>query len=311
MSDGRDHRGRTGGRVKEPRSVVIAGAGLAAARCAETLRSLGFDGRIVLIGDEPVPPYERPALSKEFLLGKRSAKELLLRPNDFWEEQRIELLLGRSVVAVDAELVLTSSGDVIDCDACVVATGARPRSFPWAVAPGVHTLRTLADARFLKAELLPGRRIALIGGGFIGAEVASTATALGVDVVMLEASASPLERVFGPTVSRLLAERYRAHGVDLRTETSAAGLLSRDGRLRGIALTNGTSVDCDTALVAIGVEPVRDLLNGTPLMRACGDAKSGAGHWTAAASDAVEIAHELLGLDAPARQPPFFWSDQV
>ena len=87
MSDGRDHRGRTGGRVKEPRSVVIAGAGLAAARCAETLRSLGFDGRIVLIGDEPVPPYERPALSKEFLLGKRSAKELLLRPNDFWEEQ--------------------------------------------------------------------------------------------------------------------------------------------------------------------------------------------------------------------------------
>jgi 3-phenylpropionate/trans-cinnamate dioxygenase ferredoxin reductase subunit len=260
--------------VKRPASILIAGAGLAGARCAETLRAEGYDGRIRLVGEEPFPPYERPALSKEFLAGERTADDLLLRPPGFWAEQEIELVLGRRVEPSDELLV--------------VATGARARRL---AVPGAHILRTLADAIALRAELRPGRHLVVVGGGFVGAEVASTARRLGLRVTVLEAGPTPFARVLGTEVGDVLARRYRAHGVDLRTNTTS---------LAGVA--------CDVVLVAIGVEAARELVREG--VHVCGDAAGGPGHWTSAAADGAAAARRILGLDPLPTQPPFFWSDQ-
>jgi len=173
-----------------PRTVVIVGAGLAGSRCAETLRAEGFDGRVVLVGEEPVAPYERPALSKELLAGERASAEL--RAPEFWAEREIELVLGRRVESID--LLGRSAGPGLDWDALVLATGSRARQLPFPVPAGVHTLRTVADAAALGAELQPGSRLAVIGAGFVGAEVASTARRLGVEVTLVDMAAVPLER---------------------------------------------------------------------------------------------------------------------
>ena len=272
-------------------TVLIAGAGLAGARCAETLRAEGFEGRVLLAGDEPAAPYERPALSKEFLSGRRD--EIALRPETHWAEQRIELRLGVKVHGVDPVRRRAWVGDnEVMWDHLVVATGARLRRSPG--------LRTLADALALRAQLRPGTRLAVVGGGFVGTEVASTAIALGAEVTMIEALAAPFERILGREVGELLGRRYRAHGVDLRVGT--------------------TEVPAhDVLLWAIGVEPVRELLADTfvdacgrtavPGVYACGDA-TGTGHWTAAAGQAVAVANAILGVDRPHLEPSYVWSDQ-
>ena len=202
-------------------TVVIAGAGLAGARAAETLRAEGFDGRVLLIGEEPVAPYERPALSKEFLAGARDESSLLLRKPEFWEQRGIELLLGRRVTAADpsSRVARTSGRDQFRFDQLVVATGARPRRLPLEAPEGVHELRTLADARALREELVPGAHLIIVGGGFDGAEVASTARGLDVEVTIVEAAPAPVARILGNAVGRLLAERWRSHGVDVRLQT--------------------------------------------------------------------------------------------
>ncbi len=236
-----------------PRSVLIVGAGLAGARCAETLRREGYDGRITLVGEEPVAPYERPALSKEFLAGERSEAELLLRPPGFWADREIELLLGRRVRTVEDT----------ESQAVVVATGARPRRPPLPGAASARVLRTLADAVALRTELQAGRHLAVVGGGFVGAEVASTARGLGVEVTILEAGPTPFAGVLGIEVGDVLAHRYRAHGVDLRTNALAAAL---EGNR--VVLGSGDELPCDTVLLAVGAEPVRELVReGAPRMR--------------------------------------------
>jgi 3-phenylpropionate/trans-cinnamate dioxygenase ferredoxin reductase component len=297
-------------------TVLIVGAGLAGARAAETLRAEGYDGRVVLVGEEPVAPYERPALSKEFLAWRKTADELLLRPHEYWDERAIELVLGRRIVAVDASrrTALAAAGELLSWDALILATGARPRRFPQPVPPGVHFLRTLADARALRDELVPGAHVFVVGGGFVGAEVASTAREAGVHVTLLEAAPVPFERALGATVGRLLAERYRAHGVDVRLKTGVAGFRAgADGRVRSILLTDGSELRCDAAVVGIGVEPADELLprhhDGVPV-RAAGDVAGGRGHWTSAAAEATNVARSLLGLEPLPAQPPFFWSDQ-
>jgi 3-phenylpropionate/trans-cinnamate dioxygenase ferredoxin reductase subunit len=301
--------------MSTPRSIVVVGAGLAGARCAETLRAEGYDGELTLVGEEPVAPYERPALSKEFLAGEREPEDLLLRPASFWSEQRIELLLGERVVSVDRRRrsTTTSGGRELRWDALVLATGARPRQLPFAYPSGVHTLRTLADAVSLREELTPGARLVVVGGGFVGAEVASTARGLGVDVTLLEEGPAPFTRALGRELGARLATRYREHGVDMRTNTGAAAFRSgADGRIRGVALAGGSHVDCDVALVAVGVEPARDLVSAgpEPPIHACGDNAGGGGHWTSAAAEAVDVARGILGLDPLPKQPAFFWSDQ-
>ena len=279
--------------MRRPASVLIVGAGLAGARCAETRRAEGYDGRITLVGEEPVAPYERPALSKEVLAGKRATDELLLRPPGFWAEREIELVLGRRVVSIASS----------PREAVVVATGARARRLPVPGARAARVLRTLEAAITLRAELRPGRRLAVVGGGVVGADVASTARGLGVEVTVLEAGPTPFARILGAEVGDVLARRYRAHGVDLRTNAAAAEL-----HARRVLLAGGADVRCDAVLVAVGAEPARELVQEG--LQACGDAAGGPGHGTSAAVDGVAAARRILGLEPLPLQPPFFWSDQ-
>jgi NADPH-dependent 2,4-dienoyl-CoA reductase/sulfur reductase-like enzyme len=205
-------------------------------------------------------------------------------------------------------------GEELGWDVLVLATGARPRLLPFPTPKGVYTLRTVADARMLRAALVPGAHLVVVGGGFVGAEVASTAIALGVRVTMLEALAAPFERTLGPVLGRLLADRYRSYGVDLRVHTGATGFgADPDGSVRSVRLTDGGEIRCDVALVGIGVEPAADLLPapvpGAPVF-ACGDVTGGLGHWTNASTEAAAVARRILGLPAQPVQPAYFWSDQ-
>ena len=314
-----------------PRKVVIVGAGLAGSRCAETLRALGFDGRIVLVGDESRGPYERPCLSKEFLAGAR--ENVLLRGEEYWAERDIELVLSRRIESID--LLNRTAGEGLDWDAVVIATGARPRRLPFAVPTGVHVLRSAQDAVALREELGPGRRLAIVGAGFVGVEVASTALGLGAEVTLVDVSRAPLERVLGVEVGALLAERYRAHGVDLRLQTGLNGFVEdRDGRVVEVTLSDGAAVPCDAVLVAIGAEPAGELVaadrNGIPTdgcgrteipgVYACGDVaiawRASLGrrvrveHWTSAAGQGAAVAHAIVGDERPYDDVPYFWSDQ-
>ena len=314
-----------------PRSVLIVGAGLAGSRCAETLRPEGYDGRVVVVGEEPCGPYERPALSKELLAGTRASAEL--RADAFWGERGIELRLGERVEAIDLER--RTAGPGLEWDALVLATGARARRVPLPTPEGVHVLRTLADAETLRDELRPGRRLAIVGAGFVGVEVASTARSLGVEVTVVDMAAVPLERVLGPEVGELLAARYRAYGVELRLGAGLAGFRAdAAGRVCGLELTDGSEVACDAALVAVGVAPAVELhgdprggietdacgRTALPGVYACGDVAAAwrpslgtrlrVEHWTSAAGQAAAVAHAILGRERPYDELPYFWSDQ-
>lgn len=308
-------------------TVLIAGAGLAGSRCAESLRALGWRGRIVLAGDEPHPPYERPALSKEFLAGAR--EDVSLRPEPFWAAAGIELALGRHVSAVDARCRTARVGDEeLHWDALVVATGARARRLDGP--PGVHHLRSLEDARALAGALGRAARVVLVGAGFVGTEVASTALGLGLDVTVVESLEVPLERVLGREVGLLLADRYRAHGVDLRCAAGLEAFLG-DDQLRGVALTNGARLPADVAVVGIGTEPAgldrsraleTDACGRTAVhgIYACGDVAAWwrpslgrhlrVEHWTSAAGQGRAVAAAICGEPAPYDEKPYFWSDQ-
>ena len=314
--------------------VVIVGAGLAGSRCAQTLRAEGFDGPITLVGEEPHPPYERPALSKEFLAGTR--EELLLQRPTVWADLEIDLELGVRVERIDTmrRLASTTRGDFV-WDALVLATGARARRPAAFGGSGVHVLRTLDEARRLRAELVPGRRLAIVGSGFVGTEVASTAAELGVDVTIIDLASVPFERILGPEVGRLLANRYREHGVDLRLGAGVERILRGSaGTLRGLRLSDGTELECDLVLVAIGAEPAGELLRGAPgpietdedgrtrlaNVYACGDVAAPWSaehsrhvrfeHWTSAAGQAALVARAILAAEPGARPTPYFWSDQ-
>lgn len=313
--------------------ILIVGAGLAGSRCAETLRSAGFEGTVLLVGEEPHPPYERPALSKDFLAGRR--EEVGLRPATFWREKGVELLLDTRVHRVDhlARIAETDAGP-LPWDALVLATGARPRRLaPFDGRPGVHLLRTIADAESLRAAIVPGRRLAIVGAGFIGAEVAATARQLGAEVTLLEALSAPLVRVLGAEVGHVLAEHYRAHGVDLRLGAQVERLVERpEGTLRALALADGTEVSCDVLLVAVGAAPAGELVGvdairtdacgrtEMPDVYACGDAAASwrpslgqharMEHWTSAAGQGAAVARTILDEPEPYDDIPYFWSDQ-
>ena len=318
--------------------VLVVGAGLAGVRCVETLRAEGFSGSIVLVGDDPHPPYERPALSKEILVGTREPEEIFLRPAEFWAEQGIELVLGTRIAAIDvSQRVAVSARGRFSWDALVLATGARARQFPGPALRGVYTLRSLADAVALRDELQPGRRLVIVGAGFVGTEVASTALHRGVEVVLLEAGSFPLERIVGPEVGRLLAARYREDGVDVRLGSRLTSFRAgEDGAVRGVELADGTFIECDAALVALGAIPDAPSFPGLatadevftdafgrtslPGLYACGDVATSwrprlgaplrVEHWTNAAGQGAAAARTILGQNTPYDDVPYFWSDQ-
>jgi 3-phenylpropionate/trans-cinnamate dioxygenase ferredoxin reductase component len=324
---------------RTPGSVLIVGAGLAGARCAETLRVEGYEGRVALVGAEAEPPYERPALSKEVLAGSRPHEDLALRTPDWWAEREIELVTGTRIGAIDPQrrVAMTTSGCEFAWDALVLATGARARAFPGHMPRGVHTLRSLADALALQAELQPGLRLVIVGAGFVGTEVASTALELGVEVILLEGGQGPLERVLGPEASALLARRYRARGVDLRLEAMLGGFSADpQGRLGAAVLRDGTTIPCDVAVVALGATPECPPIQGLaddvgistdacgrtslPGVYACGDVANAwrpaigrrlrIEHWTNAAGQGACVARTIVGRAAPYDELPYFWSDQ-
>jgi 3-phenylpropionate/trans-cinnamate dioxygenase ferredoxin reductase component len=316
------------------RTTLVAGAGLAGARCAETLRAEGYDGRVLLVGEEHWAPYERPALSKQLLTGVKSAEALGLRPDGFWHEQDVELLLGTRVARVDARSrrAITDDGRILLWDSLVLATGARARTLP-DLPSGVHVLRTLDDALALRRALRPGRRLAIVGAGFIGGEVATSAASLGVDVTVIEAGPVPLERVLGRDAGLVIAERYPLKGIRLLPNARLAGFRrGPGGRARGVLLADGSEIVCDVVVLGIGAEPVSPVGAGSvptdasgrtalPGVYACGDAASTfrpslgrrirVEHWTNAAAQGAAVAHAMLGHDAPHDEPPFFWSDQL
>ena len=199
--------------------VLIAGAGLAGSRCAETLRAGGFGGRVVVAGDEPHAPYERPALSKEMLTGARAPGDLALRDVGFWKDRGIELRLGEALGDIDLRATPRRSSAASRCAGGIScwrpARGPRASALVPAAA-NVHHLRGLDDAQALRADLERGGRLVIVGSGFVGAEVASSALALGVEVSMVEALPLPFAATLGPAVGRRLADHYRAEGVDLR-----------------------------------------------------------------------------------------------
>ena len=326
----------------ERTDILIVGAGLAGARCAEALRAGGYDGRILVVGDEPHPPYERPALSKELLAGSRAAAELALRKPGFWAANGIELRLGTRIDTIDLRARRALIGPAsIRWKQLVLATGVRARRIPGLDGmTGIHHLRTLDDAETLRDALAPGARLAIVGAGFVGLEVASSARALGLEVTVIEPAPVPFERTLGPAVGSLLAERARSAGVDLRLGMPVrAAVRGGGGVVSAVELGDGTRLACDAVLVGVGARPNAELAaglfdlapdGGVPTdacgrtaadgVFACGDVASVAHpslsrpvrleHWSAAAATAQATAGAILGR-APGRSPvPFFWSDQ-
>jgi NADPH-dependent 2,4-dienoyl-CoA reductase/sulfur reductase-like enzyme len=306
-----------------PSSVLIVGGGLAAQRAAETLRARDHRGPIRVVCGEPVAPYDRPPLSKEL-------RAEPFRPAAWYEEQEVELLLGRRAASLDvrAQRVLLDDGASLAYDDLIVATGARPRRLPmFAGRPNAHELRTVADTEGLRAALVPGARLAIVGAGFVGQEVAATARGLGVDVTLIELAAAPLAHVLGPELGGWFADLHRSEGV--RVELGVSVVDARPGAVGApiseLLLSDGRVVEADAVLVGVGVAPETRWLAGTPLadrvavddgartvlrhVYAAGDVTGGQ-HWELAARLGAAAARSILGLPAVAAPPSSVWSDQ-
>ncbi len=324
-------------------TIVVVGASLAGVRTVQSLRREGHTGRIVVVGAEQHwPPYDRPPLSKQVLTGTWEPEKARLRVDANFDA---EVELGRRAVALDLEgaTVLLDDGRRLAFDGLVVATGAAPRTLPMAAGfGGVHVLRSFDDSMALRRDLATARRVAVVGAGFIGCEVASSCRALGVDVTLIEALPLPLVRILGPRIGEFAAALHRSHGVDLRLGTGVAAL-EGDVGVQQVVLTDGSTVDADAVVVGIGVVPETGWLDGSGLtiddgvvcdescvavgsegrVVAVGDVARWwhAGfdmsmrieHWTNATEQAAHAARALLhGAEAagPFVPVPYFWSDQ-
>ena len=240
-------------------AVVIIGAGQAGFQTAASLRTEGYQERITLIGEEPHLPYQRPPLSKGFLLGKQEARHATLRPVTFYESQRIDLVTGQRAAAIDcgSRRVMLASGQHIEYDALVLATGARNRPLPveGAALDGVCYLRTLDEAAELRQRLAAAREVVVVGGGFIGLEVASAARTLGKPVTVIETQERLMARVVAPVVSEYFRRQHAAHGVEILLNATVAGLRGAEGKVREVVLGDGTHRAADLVVVGIGIVP--------------------------------------------------------
>lgn len=240
-------------------TFVIIGGGLAGAKAAEALRSKGFDGQVVLFGAEERLPYERPPLSKEFMAGKKTVEEFTVQPQSWYAEHDVDLKLGTEVTTLDrtAHMVAFNSGDHEHYDKLLLATRSRARKppIPRSDAHGVYYLRTVDDATELLAQFTEGRRLAIIGAGWIGLEVAASARGLGADVTVVETAALPLQASLGKEAGEVFVGLHRDHGVDLRLGTTVDEITTADHKATGLRLGDGSTVEADAVLVAVGAQP--------------------------------------------------------
>jgi phthalate 3,4-dioxygenase ferredoxin reductase subunit len=237
-------------------TVVVVGSSVAGVRTVQTLRSAGFAGRVVLVGEESELPYDKPPLSKQFLAGAWDTAKIRLLTAEQATELDVELRLGAAADRLDVagKQLHLADGSVLDWDVVVLATGAAARPSPWPVGSGVHVVRTLADARALRADLADEGPVVVVGGGFIGAEVAATAHALGRDVTVVDPLPSPIGRVVGDAVGAHFTALHRRHGVGTRFGTGVESVSGRAGDLT-VTLTDGTSLPAATVVVGIGTTP--------------------------------------------------------
>ena len=251
------------------KGVLIIGAGHAGGTAAALLRQWGFSGKVTLVGEEPIAPYQRPPLSKAWLKGEADAEALTLKPDEFYAENAIDLMLNAQAQSLDraAKIVSLKDGRVLAYDSLILATGARARSLsiPGSDLSGIMSLRSAADAEALKSALGPGKRLAVIGGGYIGLEVAASARALGAHAIVLEREARILARVAGETLSNFFTDYHRAHGVDFEVGVDVEGFAGRAGKVTGVRLADGRTIPCDVALIGVGALPNDDLARAAGL----------------------------------------------
>jgi 3-phenylpropionate/trans-cinnamate dioxygenase ferredoxin reductase subunit len=322
-------------------SHVIVGASLAGATAAVTLREEGADGSVTLIGAEHEPPYERPPLSKAYLRGEVPFDKSLVRQAAFYEEHRIETMFGVRAACIDpsARFVELEDRRRVPFDVLLIATGGRNRRFsiPGSELEGLYGLRTVEDANRIKAEMSPGRRVVVVGMGFIGSEVAASLRQKGLDVVAIEPGKTPLFRVLGESVGQRIADLHRAHGVRTIFEDTVAAFEGTQ-RVARVVTKGGLRLDCDFVVAGIGVEPVVDILDGTgvhvdngvvvdqycqtniPGIYAAGDVANHyhpvferqmrVEHWHNAVKQSAAAARNMLGKAIPYDEIPWFWSDQ-
>ncbi|GAB1361866.1 FAD-dependent oxidoreductase [Rhodobacter sp.] len=319
--------------------VVIVGAGQAGAALAAKLRALGHQGPITLIGAEPSPPYQRPPLSKAYLMGEMEEERLWLRAPDFYAENNIDLRLGQPVTSIDRTAkTVTVGGKVIAYDHLALTTGSTPRTLPAAIGgtlAGVYAVRTLADVDAMQAEFRPGRRAIIVGGGYIGLEAAAVAAKLGLKATVLEMAPRILQRVAAPETSAFVADLHRSHGVEILEETGLDRLLG-DSRVTGARLKDGRELPADFVIIGVGIAPNDRLAAEAGLTIDNGIATDSHGRtsdpaiWSAgdcasflwkgrrirlesvgnAIDQAEAVAANMLGADLPYQAKPWFWSDQ-
>jgi 3-phenylpropionate/trans-cinnamate dioxygenase ferredoxin reductase subunit len=322
-------------------TYIIVGASLAGAKAAEVLREHGFDGRVVLIGAEPERPYERPPLSKDHLRGESEREKTFVHPEDFYAQQQIELITGRSATKLDlASRTITLDDDrALSYEKLLLTTGAEPRrlKIPGADLDGVYYLRTLADSEALRDRIALGGRVAVVGAGWIGSEVAASARQKGLDVALIDPLSLPNERIFGSEIGSFYRDVHAQHGVELALGKGVEAF-EGDGAVRAVVLDDGSRVACDFAVVGIGVQPrvglasvaglrvdngvVVDerLESSVPGIHAAGDVANAwhpfyrrnirVEHWANALNQGPAAAGAMLGQTAGYDRIPYFFSDQ-
>jgi 3-phenylpropionate/trans-cinnamate dioxygenase ferredoxin reductase subunit len=324
------------------RTFIIVGASLAGAKAAEELRARGFDGRVLLIGAEPDRPYERPPLTKEYLRGESARDATYVHEASFYAEHDIELLPETTVTAVDpgAARITLHDGRELGYDRLLLATGAEPRRLPvpGADLEGVHYLRTLADCDALRERLDRGGRAVVVGAGWIGSEFAASARQRGLDVTLVDPLAVPNERIFGAGIGGFYRDVHARHGVDLALGEGVESLIGDGARVARVRTDRGREIDCDFAVIGIGVVPRVGLARAAGLavddgivvddqLRTSAPGIFGAGdvasawhpfyerrvrveHWANALAQGPAAARAMLGEPAGDAALPYFFSDQ-
>ena len=325
----------------EGTGIVVVGGGLAAAKAIETLRQEGFIGAITLVSDEAERPYERPALSKDYLQGKSTSDDLFVHAEDWYDAHDVDLRLGDAVVSIDrgAGSVRLGSGKSLDYDQLLLATGSRPNvlKVPGAGLGGVFMLRTLSDSDQIRAAIAASKKVVVIGAGWIGLETAAAAKQAGLDVTVLEYAELPLQRVLGDELATYFADLHRANGVDLRTSVEVAELLGTAGRVASVRVGE-QEIEADMVIVGVGISPNVEIAadaglavdNGIvvdehlktsdPAVFAAGDVANARNtaidtslrveHWDNAIRQGELAARSMLGQDVAYDWQPYFYTDQ-